>query len=52
MNLHDLLQTNPLNDTGGITALTGANLMFELLCVLPGVKYANMDHVFKNDYMD
>lgn len=46
------VQTNPLNDSCGITALTGANIMFELLCVLPGVKYANLDHIMKNNYVD
>ena len=26
-------------DHSGVTSLTGANLLFEMLCVLPGVKY-------------
>nr|CAB3220615.1 agmatinase, mitochondrial-like [Phallusia mammillata] len=35
----DLVEVSPTYDTTGTTALTGANLMFEMLCVLPGVKY-------------
>ncbi|KAK3094745.1 hypothetical protein FSP39_005706 [Pinctada imbricata] len=35
----DLVEVSPPYDHGGITALTGANLLFEMLCVLPGVKY-------------
>ncbi|EDO37777.1 predicted protein [Nematostella vectensis] len=35
----DLVEVSPPYDTTGITALTGANLLFEMLCVLPGVKY-------------
>jgi len=34
-----LLQVNPLFDNGGVTSLLAANVLFELLCVLPGVKY-------------
>ena len=34
-----LLQVSPPYDTTGTTALTAANLAFELLCILPGVKY-------------
>jgi len=26
-------------DTSGATALTAANLLYEMLCVLPGVEY-------------
>lgn len=44
-----LLQVNPLNDSGGLTALTAANLMFELLCVLPGIKYADMSAIHQTD---
>ena len=33
------LQVNPLYDPHGTTALMGANILFEMLCVLPGVKY-------------
>lgn len=33
----DLVEVSPPYDTSGNTALTGANLLFELLCVLPGV---------------
>lgn len=43
------LQTNPLNDVGGVTSLMVANLMFELLCILPGVKYMDMSSVCNND---
>ncbi len=33
------LQVNPLYDPSGVTANMAANLLFEMLCVLPGVKY-------------
>ncbi|MGD9293279.1 MAG: agmatinase, partial [Roseobacter sp.] len=32
-------EVSPPYDTSGNTALTGANILFELLCVLPGVAY-------------
>ena len=35
----DLVEVSPPYDTSGNTALTGANLLYELLCVLPGVTY-------------
>ncbi|XP_034028974.1 agmatinase, mitochondrial [Thalassophryne amazonica] len=35
----DLVEVSPPFDTTGNTALTGANLLFEMLCVLPKVKY-------------
>lgn len=35
----DLVEVSPPYDTSGNTALTGANLLYELLCVLPGVVY-------------
>ncbi|MEM6890389.1 MAG: agmatinase [Pseudomonadota bacterium] len=35
----DLVEVSPPYDTSGNTALTGANILFELLCVLPGVSY-------------
>ena len=35
----DLVEVSPPYDTTGITALTGANLLFEMLCILPKVKY-------------
>ena len=34
----DLVEVSPPYDTSGNTALTGANLLFEMLCVLPGVQ--------------
>lgn len=34
-----LFQVSPPYDKSGNTALTAANLLFEMLCVLPGVKY-------------
>ncbi len=37
----DLVEVAPPYDTTGNTALTGANLLFEMLCVLPGVVYRN-----------
>lgn len=35
----DLVEVSPPYDTSGNTALTGANILYELLCVLPGVEY-------------
>ncbi|MFI5022396.1 MAG: agmatinase [Alphaproteobacteria bacterium] len=35
----DLVEVSPPYDTTGTTALTAANLLFEMLCVLPGVAY-------------
>jgi guanidinobutyrase len=35
----DLVEVAPVYDTSGNTALLGANLLFEQLCVLPGVVY-------------
>lgn len=34
----DLVEVSPPYDTSGNTALTAANLLYELLCVLPGVR--------------
>ena len=36
----DLVEESPPYDPSGNTALIGANLLYEMLCVLPGVKYA------------
>jgi guanidinobutyrase len=35
----DLVEVSPPYDPSGNTALVGANLLFEMLCVLPGVTY-------------
>ncbi len=35
----DLVEVSPPYDLSGNTALTGANLLYEMLCVLPGVEY-------------
>ena len=35
----DLVEISPPYDLTGNTALIGANLLFEMLCVLPGVQY-------------
>ncbi len=35
----DLVEVSPPYDTTGNTALTGANLLYEMLCILPGVAY-------------
>jgi len=35
----DLVEISPPYDPQGTTALVGANLAFEMLCVLPGVQY-------------
>lgn len=37
----DLVEISPPYDPHGTTALVGANLAFEMLCVLPGVVYRN-----------
>jgi guanidinobutyrase len=33
----DLVEVAPIYDTTGMTSLVGANLLYEMLCVLPGV---------------
>ncbi|MEM8647894.1 MAG: agmatinase [Pseudomonadota bacterium] len=38
----DLVEVSPPYDPSGNTALIGANLLYEMLCVLPGVKYADV----------
>jgi guanidinobutyrase len=35
----DLVEVAPAYDASGNTALLGANLLYEMLCVLPGVRY-------------
>ena len=35
----DLVEVAPAYDTSGNTALLAANLLFEMLCVMPGVEY-------------
>jgi arginase family enzyme len=35
----DLVEVSPAYDPSGNTALLGANLLFEMLCILPGVEY-------------
>lgn len=35
----DLVEVAPIYDPTGLTSLTAANLIFEMLCVLPGVEY-------------
>ncbi len=35
----DLVEVSPPYDTSGNTALTGANLLYEMICVLPGAAY-------------
>lgn len=35
----DLVEVSPPYDQAGTTALVAANLLFEMLCVLPGVQY-------------
>ena len=37
----DLVEVAPAYDTSGNTSLVAANLLFEMLCVLPGVEYRN-----------
>nr|WP_218121789.1 arginase family protein [Desulforhopalus singaporensis] len=35
----DLVEVSPPYDASGNISLVGANILFEMLCVLPGVKY-------------
>ena len=35
----DLVEVSPPYDASGNTALLGANLLYEMLCVLPGVAH-------------
>ncbi len=37
----DLVEVAPIYDTTGTTSLTAANLLYEMLCVLPGVERRN-----------
>jgi len=37
----DLVEVSPPYDPSGNTAMLGSNLLYEMLCVLPGVKYRN-----------
>jgi guanidinobutyrase len=37
----DLVEVAPPYDPSGNTSLLAANLLFEMLCVLPGVTYRN-----------
>ncbi|XP_072179931.1 guanidinobutyrase-like [Diadema setosum] len=41
----DLVEVSPPYDTTGTTALIAANLLFEMLCVLPGVKYYDIETI-------
>ncbi|UZE25919.1 agmatinase [Pseudomonas sp. B21-056] len=38
----DVVEISPPYDNSGNTSLLGANLLFEMLCVLPGVKFHNV----------
>ena len=40
----DLVEVAPAYDTSGNTALVAANLLFEMLCVFPGVEYRSAGH--------
>ena len=35
----DLVEVAPIYDNSGLTSLTAANLVYEMLCILPGVSY-------------
>ena len=35
----DLVEVAPVYDASGATSLTAANMLYEMLCVLPGVEY-------------
>lgn len=45
----DVVEVSPPYDPSGNTALVAANLLFELLCVLPGVQYQDTNDVAKAD---
>ena len=38
----DMVEVSPPYDTSGTTAVLAANLLYEMLCVLPGVKHHNV----------
>ncbi len=38
----DLVEVSPPYDVSGNTALAGANLLYEMLCVFPGVEYGEI----------
>ncbi|XP_070537302.1 agmatinase, mitochondrial-like [Ptychodera flava] len=40
----DLVEVSPPYDPTGTTALVAANFLFEMLCVIPGVKYYPVSH--------
>ena len=35
----DVVEVSPVYDQSGNTSLVAANLLYEMLCVLPGVEY-------------
>jgi len=35
----DCVEVSPPYDVGGMTSIHAANLLFEMLCILPGVKH-------------
>ena len=39
----DLVEVAPQYDASGNTALLGANLLYEMLCALPGVELRSTD---------
>ncbi|XP_077993648.1 agmatinase, mitochondrial-like [Glandiceps talaboti] len=40
----DVVEVSPQYDISGTTAIVAANLVYEMLCVLPGVKYYPVSH--------
>ena len=44
----DLVEVSPPYDSSGNTATIAANLLYEMLCVLPGVPYGKMRQLHKN----
>ena len=44
------MQVNPLYDPNGGTALMAATILFEMLCVLPGVKYLDFSKANWNTF--
>ena len=43
----DLVEVSPPYDSSGNTATIAANLLYEMLCVLPGVPYGKMRQLYK-----
>ena len=38
----DLVEVSPPYDKDGMTSMVAANLLFEMLCIMPGVPYHDL----------